>query len=70
MRKLMLPLLIVLGVGFANIAVAQDDDAKPAPKAKKAKHSKKAKKAKKGDDAAAAPAGGDAAAPAAGGDAK
>jgi hypothetical protein len=65
MRKLILPLMVLCGISFARVAVAQDDaaaggEAKPEKKAKKSHKSKKAKKAKK-DDAAAAPAeGGDA----------
>ncbi|HUB06958.1 MAG TPA: hypothetical protein VMB50_08155 [Myxococcales bacterium] len=63
MRKLMLPLLVLCGISFARVAVAQDDAAgadaaKPAKKAKKSHH-KKAKKAKK-EDAAAPAEGGDA----------
>ena len=54
MRKLMLPLLVLVGVSFAQVAVAQDDSA-PKPEKKMKKKGKKAKKGKKkkGDEAAA-----------------
>ena len=54
MRKLMLPLLAIVGVSFAKVAVAQDQAApKPEKKAKK-KHGKKKKKEKKADEGAGA----------------
>ena len=53
MRKLMMPLLVLFGVGFVAVNAARADDEKPAD-AKPAKKAKRSRKAKKADAAPAA----------------